>query len=176
MKRIVSFLLGVAVVVGVGVLFFIFAHHSGPADSPRDDDNTKTVADTKIESGVPTETTATTGGGSSTMTPTTGGGSTTSTGGGGGGMSMAAAKTTFTSTCGGCHTLADAGTHGNVGPNLDQLKPDDATVAHQIANGGGGMPAGLLKGAQLTAVAKYVSSVAGKGGGGGSDSGGGGAP
>jgi hypothetical protein len=176
MKRIVSFLLGVAVVVGVGVLFFVFADHNGPADSPRDDNNTKTVADTKFESGLPADTTSTGGGGSGSMTPTTGGGSTTSTGGGGGGgVSMAAAKSTFTSTCGGCHTLADAGTKGNVGPNLDQLKPDDATVAHQIENGGGGMPAGLLKGAQLTAVAKYVSSVAGKGGG-GNDSGAGGAP
>jgi mono/diheme cytochrome c family protein len=155
MKRIVSFLLGVAVVVGVGVLFFIFAHHGGPGDSPRDDDNTKTVAATKFESGLPTDSTPATGGG---------GGSTTSTGGGGGGtMSMAAAKSTFTSTCGGCHTLADAGTKGNVGPNLDQLKPNDQTVAHQIQHGGGAMPAGLLKGAQLTAVAKYVSSVAGKG-------------
>src|SRR5207244_3662712 len=31
--------------------------------------------------------------------------------------------------CGGCHTLKDAGTTGNVGPNLDQLKPPYARVA-----------------------------------------------
>ena len=31
----------------------------------------------------------------------------------------AAGKALFTTSCGGCHTLADAGTSGNVGPNLD---------------------------------------------------------
>jgi mono/diheme cytochrome c family protein len=75
------------------------------------------------------------------------------------------AKAKFASTCGGCHTLADAGTHGTVGPNLDGLKPDLATVEHQIANGGAVMPAGLLKGQDLKDVAEYVSSVAGKSGG-----------
>jgi mono/diheme cytochrome c family protein len=75
------------------------------------------------------------------------------------------AKAKFATTCGGCHTLADAGTHGTVGPNLDGLKPDLATVEHQIANGGGIMPAGLLKGQDLKDVAEYVSSVAGKSGG-----------
>jgi mono/diheme cytochrome c family protein len=67
--------------------------------------------------------------------------------------------------CGSCHTLADAGTSGNVGPNLDQLKPAESIVQHQVINGGGAMPAfkGQLTPAQITAVAKYVSSVAGKG-------------
>jgi mono/diheme cytochrome c family protein len=74
----------------------------------------------------------------------------------------ASAKKTFSTTCGGCHTLADAGTSGNVGPNLDQLKPDEATVAHQIKVGGGAMPPGLLKGQDLKDVAAYVSAVAGK--------------
>jgi mono/diheme cytochrome c family protein len=113
---------------------------------------------------------------SSTTTATSSTGTSTNGGGanGGGAAYPASAKATFTTTCGGCHTLADAGTHGAVGPNLDQLKPDEATVAHQIANGGGGMPAGLLKGAALTGVAQYVSSVAGKGT--DSSSGAGGAP
>jgi hypothetical protein len=43
MKRLVSFLLGAVVVIGVAVLFIIFAHHNGPGDSPRDDNNTKTA-------------------------------------------------------------------------------------------------------------------------------------
>jgi len=66
--------------------------------------------------------------------------------------------------CGGCHTLKDAGASGTVGPNLDQLKPAEATVAHQVENGGGVMPAfkGKLTPAQIQAVAAYVSSVAGK--------------
>jgi mono/diheme cytochrome c family protein len=164
MKRLVSFLLGVAVIAGVLVLFVVFARHNGPGDSPRDDDNTKTVA---------SATTGTTG---SDTTTTSGSTTTTSTGataGGGAAISMAVAKTTFVSTCGGCHTLADAKTGGAVGPNLDQLKPSEATVAHQIMNGGGGMPAGLLSGAKLTGVATYVSSVAGKSGSSGAATGGG---
>jgi mono/diheme cytochrome c family protein len=66
--------------------------------------------------------------------------------------------------CGGCHTLKDAGSTGNVGPNLDQLKPSAATVSHQVEVGGGPMPAfkGTLSSAQIAAVAAYVSSVAGK--------------
>jgi cytochrome c553 len=98
---------------------------------------------------------------------TTGGGTTTSTNGGGNASFPASAKPTFAKTCGACHTLADAGTSGNVGPNLDDLKPDEATVAHQIKNGGGGMPPGLLSGQDLKDVAAYVAAVAGKGGGGG---------
>jgi cbb3-type cytochrome c oxidase subunit III len=73
-------------------------------------------------------------------------------------------KDIFTANCGSCHTLADAGTTGTVGPNLDQLKPPLAIVQHQVINGGSVMPAfkGTLTPAQITAVAKYVSSVAGK--------------
>jgi cbb3-type cytochrome c oxidase subunit III len=73
-------------------------------------------------------------------------------------------KDIFTANCGSCHTLADAGTSGTVGPNLDQLKPPLAIVQHQVINGGGAMPPfkGTLTPAQITAVAKYVSSVAGK--------------
>ena len=73
-------------------------------------------------------------------------------------------KDIFVANCGSCHTLADAGTTGNVGPNLDQLKPPEKIVEHQVINGGGAMPAfkGTLTAAQIMAVAKYVSSVAGK--------------
>jgi len=66
--------------------------------------------------------------------------------------------------CGGCHTLAAAGTKGTQGPNLDQLKPSMAIVVRQVTNGGAKMPAfkDKLTTAQIQAVAKYVSSVAGK--------------
>ena len=54
----------------------------------------------------------------------------------------AAGKAVFTSAgCASCHTLKDAGSTGNVGPNLDQLKPAVAAVKHQVENGGGAMPA-----------------------------------
>ena len=83
-----------------------------------------------------------------------GGGSTKSTNG----------KTIFTSSCASCHTLAAAGTHGTVGPNLDQLKPAFVRVKRQVTNGGAIMPAfkGKLTDAQITAVAKYVAEHAGK--------------
>jgi len=73
-------------------------------------------------------------------------------------------KQVFTQSCGGCHTLKDAGTTGTVGPNLDDLKPDEATVQSQVTNGGGAMPAfkGQLSDAQIKAVSQYVSSVAGQ--------------
>jgi mono/diheme cytochrome c family protein len=60
--------------------------------------------------------------------------------------------------CAGCHTLAAAGAHGVVGPNLDQLKPSYAAVVKQVTHGGGGMPAfaGQLTRRQITLVAAYV--------------------
>ena len=50
-------------------------------------------------------------------------------------------KTVFNSNCKSCHTLKDAGATGSVGPNLDDLQPDKATVSRQVENGGGPMPA-----------------------------------
>jgi cytochrome c6 len=83
------------------------------------------------------------------------------------GSLAAEGKTVFTTTCGSCHTLKAAGTSGEIGPNLDELEPDLATVEHQVVNGGGGMPAfgkeGLLNAKEIKAVATYVSSVAGQG-------------
>jgi mono/diheme cytochrome c family protein len=83
--------------------------------------------------------------------------------GGAAGADVAAGKAAFTATCGGCHMLKDAGTTGNVGPDLDSLAPLTAErVAHQIEVGGGPMPAKLLTGADAANVAAYVASVAGK--------------
>ena len=65
--------------------------------------------------------------------------------------------------CGNCHTLKAAGASGALGPNLDQLQPTAAAVSHRVRTGGGGMPSftGQLSDAQITAVATYVSTVAG---------------
>jgi glucose dehydrogenase/cytochrome c5 len=70
----------------------------------------------------------------------------------------------FQSSCGTCHTLAAAGTTGTVGPNLDELAPTEATVEHQVINGGGKMPAfkGQLSSAEIKAVSKYVAKSAGE--------------
>lgn len=72
-------------------------------------------------------------------------------------------KSIFTQTCAQCHTLADAGTSGTVGPNLDQSKPSKDLVLDRVTNGKGAMPPfrDSLDPAQIEAVAAYVSSVAG---------------
>ncbi|MDX6426846.1 MAG: hypothetical protein QOD52_2251 [Gaiellaceae bacterium] len=85
----------------------------------------------------------------------------------GGGTKAAApdGKQIFTSAgCAGCHTLKAAGATGTVGPNLDVVKPTEAKIVHQVNVGGGAMPAfkGQLTPAEITAVAKFVSSSAGK--------------
>jgi mono/diheme cytochrome c family protein len=67
-------------------------------------------------------------------------------------------KLLFQSNCGSCHTLADAGTSGTIGPNLDQVKPSLQRAVTQITNGGGGMPPfkGQLTPDQIRALAQYV--------------------
>ena len=75
-----------------------------------------------------------------------------------------AGKAVFTSAgCASCHTLADAGASGTVGPNLDAVKPSNDKVVAQVTNGGGVMPPfkGTLSEQQIQDVAAYVSSVAG---------------
>lgn len=64
--------------------------------------------------------------------------------------------------CGICHTLADAGTKGEVGPILDTLKPSAGRVVTAVSNGIGVMPAFEdLTAEQIGAVAEYVSTVTG---------------
>jgi sulfite dehydrogenase len=72
-------------------------------------------------------------------------------------------KGIFTNSCGGCHTLADAGTDGTTGPNLDESMPSKALVTDRVTNGQGVMPSfkDSLDPAQIEAVADYVSSAAG---------------
>src|ERR1700761_3744402 len=69
----------------------------------------------------------------------------------------------FTGTCGSCHTLKEAGTSGQVGPNLDELEPSQAAVEKQVTKGGGGMPAfgKTLSEDEIRTVALYVSVLAG---------------
>ena len=82
----------------------------------------------------------------------------------GGGGSAADPKGLFASNCGSCHTLAAAGTSGQIGPNLDQISPALERIEEQIRKGGGGMPAfeGQLSDEQIRALAKYVFENRGK--------------
>lgn len=71
----------------------------------------------------------------------------------------AAGKAVFDSAgCAGCHTLADAGASGTVGPNLDDAKPSHDLVVDRVTNGAGAMPsfAGQLSEQQIQDVAAYV--------------------
>jgi mono/diheme cytochrome c family protein len=87
-------------------------------------------------------------------------------------------KELFLQKCGSCHVLADAGTKGVIGPNLDdafrQSRDDglgqntiESVVRGQIAypveeppTGAAGMPADLVTGQDADSVALYVASVA----------------
>ena len=60
--------------------------------------------------------------------------------------------------CGVCHTLQAAGSVGNIGPNLDQLKPQMPQIIATVTNGIGVMPPwnGILTYEEIEAVAYYV--------------------
>jgi len=81
----------------------------------------------------------------------------------------------FTQKCGGCHTLAAAGTGGTLGPNLDDAFAGpkaqhfkqstlENVVLDQIREASAPMPANLVRGQEAVDVAAYVASVAGAGG------------
>ena len=61
--------------------------------------------------------------------------------------------------CATCHTLQDANSNGNIGPNLNEIKPDIARVMSAVTNGIGVMPAyeGQLSLEEIKAVANYVA-------------------
>jgi cbb3-type cytochrome c oxidase subunit III len=81
----------------------------------------------------------------------------------------------FTAKCGGCHTLAAAGSHGTSGPNLDEAfgpsrhqgfkqSTFQNVVLDQIRQASPPMPKALVTGEDAQDVAYYVANVAGKAG------------
>jgi mono/diheme cytochrome c family protein len=68
------------------------------------------------------------------------------------------AKVFASAGCASCHTLKAANAKGQVGPNLDELKPDESTVARQVRVGGNGMPSfkSRLTATQISQVASFV--------------------
>jgi cytochrome c553 len=65
--------------------------------------------------------------------------------------------------CGGCHTLSAAHASGQVGPNLDALRPSYEQVRAKVEQGGGVMPPfrGKLSPEQIRDVAAFVATRAG---------------
>jgi len=68
--------------------------------------------------------------------------------------------------CGICHVLKAAGSTGNIGPDLDSLKPSEEQVRDVVVEGLGVMPAfgeeGLLTSEEIDAVSYYVAHSSGK--------------
>jgi len=64
--------------------------------------------------------------------------------------------------CGVCHTLADAGTTGAIGPSLDTLKPSQEQVMNAVRQGVGAMPSfgAQLSETELRALSAYVAEAA----------------
>jgi len=76
---------------------------------------------------------------------------------------VAGKKIFETAGCKSCHTLADAGATGTVGPNLDEVKPDYRTATARVTLGKGVMPSfkSQLTAQQIADVAAYVVKATG---------------
>jgi mono/diheme cytochrome c family protein len=78
--------------------------------------------------------------------------------GGAAGDAEAGSEVFASAGCGSCHTLAAAGSNGNVGPNLDEAKPPLELVVERVTNGKPPMPSfrDQLTEQQIADVAAYV--------------------
>ncbi len=66
--------------------------------------------------------------------------------------------------CTSCHALADAQSHGDVGPHLDGAGLTEAFIVNRVTNGQGAMPAfgGQLTEQEIADLAYYIAKVAKK--------------
>jgi mono/diheme cytochrome c family protein len=80
-----------------------------------------------------------------------------------GGDPVAGKQVFQTAGCAGCHTLKDAGSTGNVGPNLDQAKPPLSLAVERVTQGAGAMPnfTSQLSAKQIADVTAYVVTKSG---------------
>ena len=64
-------------------------------------------------------------------------------------------------TCASCHALNDAESQANIGPNLNEIRPDLNRVIIAVTNGIGVMPSfeGILTIDEINSVAHYVYSA-----------------
>ena len=63
--------------------------------------------------------------------------------------------------CATCHALSDAGSNGDIGPSLNEIKPSFERIVMAVTNGIGVMPSqlGILSEKEINAVAYYVSEA-----------------
>jgi len=66
--------------------------------------------------------------------------------------------------CGVCHSLKAAGSDGQIGPNLDMLKPQIEQIISAVTNGIGVMPpwGEILTKEEIESVAYYVFTTTNK--------------
>mgnify|MGYP006270414177 CR=1 FL=1 len=150
----------IAIAIAIGVLSLGVLTACGGGDNPAGTIGGEVTIGTGTN---PTSTPVETGGeAAATTAADTMGGETTAAAAEG--DAAAGAQVFATAGCTGCHTLAAAGSNGNVGPNLDEVKPDYATVMQFVTNGQGAMPSfsGQLSEDDIKNVAAYVSQNAGK--------------
>jgi len=64
--------------------------------------------------------------------------------------------------CATCHSLKDAGSVANVGPNLNEIRPEFGRIQMAVTNGIGVMPSmlGILSEDEIKAVSHYVAKSA----------------
>lgn len=79
---------------------------------------------------------------------------------------MAKGRTLFNDwSCSSCHSLADAGASGHVGPAFDgDANLTEAFVTDRVTNGQGAMPAfgGQMSDAEIATIASYITHAAKK--------------
>ncbi len=157
-KRLGLFLVVCALFFAAQLTAVLVLAEVGEADEPVAEESTSGETETTPTETTETETTVTETTETETETTT----ETTPTEAAG---DPAAGKEVFLGAagCTGCHTLADAGSTGEIGPNLDAAKPPFDLVVDRVTNGQGVMPsfAETLTEQQIQDVAAYVSSVAG---------------
>jgi len=69
-----------------------------------------------------------------------------------------------TANCSACHTLADAKSNGQIGSNLDEIKPEMMRVLNAVTMGIGMMPPykNILTEKEIESVSYYVSESTNK--------------
>jgi mono/diheme cytochrome c family protein len=142
--------LGVSATLVIGMLLLVGFFGSEDAE---EEAGAAVAETTPAEGGAPE------GEGGETAPPPAETGAPAEGGGGAPAGDAAAGKAVFDSAgCAGCHTLADAGASGAVGPNLDDAQPPHELVVDRVTNGAGAMPsfAGQLSEQQIQDVAANV--------------------
>ena len=71
-------------------------------------------------------------------------------------------RTLFVQQCGACHTLADAGTKGSFGADLERNRPTRAAILAAIEDGKGTMQPQVVSRADAEKIAAYVARVVGR--------------